>query len=529
MKKYWAITNCRVSSDEQLKNNSLNRQRESVLKAAQRLGVIIPKDGQWSGSASSKKGNNFKRKDILEMLDYCKKHRQVKYLIIDEPDRFMRSIKEAFYWETKFEQEVGVKVYYACDDSLNGDDLAAKMMRFTKYFAAEGSNEERQRKSISGDAKAITEGRYPFRPKLGYCKSLKPGIHVVAPEIGDLMKSILLRLSAGLLSLPESLAEYNNSNYVRNGKHCGYKMDKWRKIVTDPYYAGVVEMNRQVKARNEHGLHVPLISLEEHLRIVEIVTKRRKNQNGPRKNGNPDFPLNTITLCKDCYEMEQKSGRVGRRNRGKFVGFKHGNGRTNKVYKRYRCRICGRSILRDELHKEVQEFLAMLDFSSSGRRLLEDALNRVWRAEEESEASRIIKLRNEATNIRRINNELIDKLATTNNATVYQQIEERIEERTKQIEELEDEICEIEERQNNNKQNFIDYALNFADNLGAHFFEIDLSLIKEFKLLLFPEGFFVNSNNKVYTTKISPFYRLREIKKSSSDDDLDLMVRVKRL
>ena len=88
---------------------------------------------------------------------------------------------------------------------------------------------------------------------------------------------------------------------------------------------------------------------------------------------------------------------------------------------------------------------------------------------------------------------------------------------------------EIENRQNDNKQQFIDFALNFADNLGAHFFEIDLSLIKEFKLLLFPDGFFVNSDNKVYTTKISPFYRLREIKKSSDDDDLNLMVRVKRL
>lgn len=29
---------------------------------------------------------------------------------------------------------------------------------------------------------------------------------------------------------------------------------------------------------------------------------------------------------------------------------------------------------------------------------------------------------------------------------------------------------------------------------------------------VYPEGFFVNSNNKIYITKISPFYRLREIK-----------------
>lgn len=268
-------------------------------------------------------------------------------------------------------------------------------------------------------------------------------MHVVAPEIGDLMKSILIKLSAGLLSLPESLAEYNNSNYVRSGKHCGYKMDKWRKIVTDPYYAGVVEMNRQVKARNEHGLHDPIITLEEHIRIVEIVAKRKKNQAGPRKNGNPDFPLNTITLCEKCYKKELEFGRTGRHNRGKFVGFKHGNGRTNKVYKRYRCRVCGHSILRDELHGEVRKLLSLLDFTASGRRYLEEALNRVWKLEEKEDIGQMSKLKNEISNIRRVNNELIDKLAITDNPIVYQQIEERIEAKTKQINEVESKIQRI--------------------------------------------------------------------------------------
>ena len=527
--KYWAITNCRVSSDEQLKNNSLNRQKASVLEAAKRLGVTIPKDGQWSGSVSSKRGRNYNRKDVREMLDYCKKHKQVKYLIIDEPDRFMRSVDEAFYWETEFREKVGVQIYYASDDALNGNDLLAKMTRFMKYFTAEGSNEERQRKSISGDTKAIAEGRYPFHPKLGYMKGSTPGIHVIAPEIGALMKDILKKLSAGILSLADSLAEYNGSSYIQSGKHCGYKMDKWRKIVTDPYYAGIVEMNRQVKARNEHGLHEPLISIQEHLRIIEIVVKRRKNQSGPRKNGNPIFPLNTITVCEQCTKNEEELGRTGRNNRGKFVGFEHGNGHTDKRYRRYRCRKCGRSILRDELHENVKELLSHIDFTDIGRQYLEDALNRVWKIEEDNMTENITKLKNEVTKNRRINNELIDKLAVTSNETVYRRIEERIEEKTKEIERIEEKIQDIENRQDSNKRQFIDFALNFADNLGAHFFEIDPSLIKEFKLLLFPDGFYVNSKNKVYTTIISPFYRLRAIKKTSEDAYLNLMVRVKRL
>ena len=61
-----AIASCRVSSTEQLDNNSLGRQAASVQKAAEGLGVPIVR--QWSGSVSSKRGNNLKRKDIDEMI-----------------------------------------------------------------------------------------------------------------------------------------------------------------------------------------------------------------------------------------------------------------------------------------------------------------------------------------------------------------------------------------------------------------------------------------------------------------------------
>lgn len=68
-----AIAVCRVSTPEQLENNSLNRQREAVLRAAMELGVVIPDDGWWSGSVSSMRGKNVKRKDLQEMISRCKK------------------------------------------------------------------------------------------------------------------------------------------------------------------------------------------------------------------------------------------------------------------------------------------------------------------------------------------------------------------------------------------------------------------------------------------------------------------------
>ena len=67
----------------------------------------------------------------------------------------MRSIKEAFYFETEFER-LDVKVWYASDPELNNDNLMAKMYRFMKYFTAEGSNEERINKSVSGGQKSYS-------------------------------------------------------------------------------------------------------------------------------------------------------------------------------------------------------------------------------------------------------------------------------------------------------------------------------------------------------------------------------------
>jgi DNA invertase Pin-like site-specific DNA recombinase len=231
-KQVLAIATCRVSSTEQLENNSLNRQRAAVVKAAQELNVTILENGWWSGSVSSKRGTNVDRKDLLEMIAYCKKEKRVKYLIVDEPDRFMRSIDEAAYFEVIFKQ-LGVTIWYASDPELNKGNLAAKLLKFTKYLSAEGSNEERQIKSISGQTKALMEGRYPFSPKPGYRRGYERGIQEIHEVRGPILKSILERIAHKLITPTQGLIELNKTDFVKD--HFQYKMDKFRKIITDPF------------------------------------------------------------------------------------------------------------------------------------------------------------------------------------------------------------------------------------------------------------------------------------------------------
>ena len=75
-KNVLAIANCRVSSHEQLQNNSLSRQEIAVRDAANKLGADIVRI--WSGNVSSKAGTNTQRKDLNEMLEYCRKNKKYK-------------------------------------------------------------------------------------------------------------------------------------------------------------------------------------------------------------------------------------------------------------------------------------------------------------------------------------------------------------------------------------------------------------------------------------------------------------------
>lgn len=297
MKQFKAIVNTRVSTAEQLSNNSLNRQQESVKKAAVRLGVIIPEDGKWSGSVSSKAGTNVRRKDLLAMLEYCKTHKDVKFAIFDEYDRYMRSVNEGPYFEVMFEQ-LGVKVWFADEsESFNGDDAMAKFMRSMSAYRAEGSNEERQKKSIHGHEKAIREGRYTFHPKPGYTKGITEGIHIPHPITFKPLQKAFKEVISGIYTPSQALQRLNQSEFSKN--HAAWKMDKFRSFASDPYYCGRLVMNSQVKATNEHGMHEAMLTKNEHDQLVTVFTGRTKHR-GPKKQYNPDFLMNKIMLCEDC-------------------------------------------------------------------------------------------------------------------------------------------------------------------------------------------------------------------------------------
>ncbi len=52
---------------------------------------------------------------------------------------------------------------------------------------------------------------------------------------------------------------------------------------------------------------------------LRVFDAKKKNQSGPRKNGNPEFPISNILHCDLCKDIKDN---------GRYVGYNHGNGKN---------------------------------------------------------------------------------------------------------------------------------------------------------------------------------------------------------
>jgi DNA invertase Pin-like site-specific DNA recombinase len=158
-----AVALCRVSTlRQQQDGNSLEAQEKYIYECADKLEATIVR--VWSLNASSRKGKNIARKDLKEILEFCKHHKRVRYFILDEPDRFMRSVKEYYWWQVEFER-IGVRLAYAkMPELVDQDDPITVMREMFEVFKGEASNHERITKTNDKMRARIAAGYYPFYP-----------------------------------------------------------------------------------------------------------------------------------------------------------------------------------------------------------------------------------------------------------------------------------------------------------------------------------------------------------------------------
>ena len=489
-----AIALCRVSTVRQShEGTSLEAQEIRVYEAASYFKSEIVKF--WSISASSRKGKNYERKDLKEMLAFAKADKKVKYVIVDEPDRFMRDFRMYYYWQVRFMEEAKAKLVYAKKPHLaDEDNMMSLMEEMMDVFRAEASNQERSTKTTSNMQSRVKLGYFPGRTKAGYKRTDTPGLlEPNEPQWSMLQNAFLSVLAGG--TVKQVVAELSD---------CGYRtvngniLDtfNFKNLMRDPYYAGIIKMSSW--EANPNGLHKPMITNEQHEQLISLADGVVYT---PRKKFTSEFCLSNLMECTDC--LEEEKGDYPR-----IVGYNHNNGKTGnsrKHYKRYRCRACGSTVLQQQLHETLSNNLLALEISDTRKEEFMNALRAVW----EQDTS-ILHSRSKALQTR------LESLRTEKNTAIRNALNNNFKEEDMQavlsvinsdIEQVESDIQQVSDIERDFIE-FVDFSIDTVENLRERFWELDAEHIGWCKQLLFPEGFSISRDKKVYTPIISEFYRL---------------------
>lgn len=499
-KRVKAIALCRVSTVKQgLEGSSLEAQEHRVYDAASLFNAEIVRF--WSIARSSRKGKNYQRKDLMEMLAFAKLDKKVKYIIVDEPDRFMRDLETYYYWKVKFKQEADTKLVYAKKPHLaNDDSMVSTMEEMIDVFRGEASNLERITKTTSNMQSRVAAGYYPSNPKTGYQSTETPGLHAPKEPEWSILRSGFLQVLEGI-PIKDVVAGINAAGYKEKS---GKLLDTFRfKIMlTDPFYAGIIQMSNWTV--NPNGLHKAMITKEQHEQLKNIV---KGVVYKPHKQYNPEFPLSKIMTCKECLEEGAKNPKI--------VGYINHNGRGN-YYRRYKCRVCKKNyILRDELHDELGDILSSLRLAEDKVKDFLTGLRHVWEQEQATSFNTTEALKNRLTNLGHDKKEVVLKqvrgtLAEDRADIAIEALDEEIATIKSQIES----ISTIEQ----DFVDFVEFALSTVEGFREKFWELDQEHQVWCKQLLFPDGFSVSRDKKVYTPTISNFYLCINTEKSPKKD-----------
>ena len=246
-----AVLYLRVSSKGQEDGYSLDAQEKLGKEYAQKHNLEIVRIWRGSESAWGKK----KRCRFIQMLDYVKKHSEVKHVIFDILDRMTRNdfdkirIKELI-------NEYGKTIHFSRTNKVynkesNPDD---EFMMDIEVAVAKKMSNDISRKTTMGMTEKAEEGIYPSNTPLGYLN--KEGKVELDPINAPLIKMMFQQVASGaysLRALEDHMFALGLRHKTRNTK---VRKSTLYRILKNPFYYGEFIWGK----KRYQGTHTPLVS-----------------------------------------------------------------------------------------------------------------------------------------------------------------------------------------------------------------------------------------------------------------------------
>lgn len=342
-----ALIYCRVSTEEQAREGfSLDAQERFCRSYAEQNGFRIIGTYRDEG----KSGTTLDRPALKDVLERCQKENPIDAVLVQETDRLARNTKDHLTIKAIL-KKAGVKLISVAqpmlDDSPEGnmiDTILASVNQFQSDING--------RKIKKGHQEKFEEGWWPGWAPLGYRNV------TLEENAGDRKaRRIIEEDPIQWTLLKEGFNLYLSGNYsideIRDIlTEKGFRSKYGKKIshsimaytIRNPFYAGIMQWNGQERVGN----HKPMISIQEHKRILQIISAHNLNACRRRKH---DFILRGFMFCKICGQ--------------RYTAEKHPS--KNKAY--YRCATMmghsnrGQNVEVARLEHEVEERFKGIEFS----------------------------------------------------------------------------------------------------------------------------------------------------------------------
>jgi len=457
----------RVSSKEQVDSgNSLDTQESICTNFAKRKNYNIIKVFTEKGE-SAKTAN---RTQLKQMLEFCRKRRNdIDAVMVYRVDRVARNSDD--YTLIRMElKSLGIRIISATE---NIDETAiGRMSEGMLSLQAEYDNTIRSQRTIDGNIQAFEEGRYIFKPPLGYRRIRNHKVNIELKEVeSDYVREVFTEIIKGEFNL-DLLRQRLNKKYDLN-----IPKSTFHRIPTRKAYCGLVD-----KYEKEWEMkYDQIISRETFFKVQEMLNlKNRQAHNKKYASLNEKLPLRKFIL----------------NNKGRCLTGSptRGNG---GIYWYYRFMGDTKSFKKDIIENEFMEFLKERSFSKEVIELLSIAIEDKWKEnnrdilkDKQFYTKRITELKDEKTKI-------IDK--NLKGIIPDDMVKEYFEAKDNKIREFQANIFDIENTIQFD-QELLKKALNNLSNLDELWKSLKIEGKDALQWFLFPKNV-VFENNKFRTTE----------------------------
>ncbi len=518
-----AVAYIRVSTKDQVDNESIDTQRQRITQYADQNGLEIVKWFIEEGRSGKTVG---KRPAVKDMLFYLARNKgKMGYAIFYKMQRSSRDVQS---WASDLKSVLnglGVAVRSATehiDESPTGRFMEVMLV-------ANGQLDNDIKSGVTSDnmASVAKQGWWQGGPIPGYdvvrvkIDSQKTHSMLRSNKHAPALKTLYERYSTGQYSKAD-IKRMANELGVRNA-HGGYLNDtSVDRMLSQPAYMGYI-CNKHSGFELYEGKHIAdsIVTPELFNKTQRVLALQSKSTNKLGKKKliiNSMYPLKRFIRCDNCGGAYRASAPLS------------GGGKSHSARyhcPRPQCKGIVRSRKADDVHNGFVELLDDITPSEGVLRLYKEILNRQALTQLGNLNKRIEQQRKSLSNL---DAERLTALRSANNGQLTtEEKDELISSIAANKAEVIENIAKLEEQQQV-KQSAVEYALNFMGDVKKLWVDADPDLKQRFQKMIFPDGVSLNTNNMTFGTEaISPLYRYVPNKKDLSAKEKSLLVTSRRI